>query len=552
MTEQISGGEAILLAMKSNGINQVFGLPGAQIYPFFDALQRHDVETYVTRHEQGAAYMALGAAKSTGKPSAYSVVPGPGVLNTTAALCTAMGTCSQVLCVTGQIPSTFMGIGRGHLHELADQVGTLSTLVKSALHIADPTETGALVNEAFRIMGTGRPGPVAVEMCWDTMAAQCDIDIELETYLIEKPELDIEQIKAAAKTIAASKKPMIMCGAGAQDAAENVQRLAELLCCPVTAFRSGRGVVAEDDPLGISSVAARLLWDDCDLLIGIGSRLEMQYLRWPGWDGYKEYKDRPEDDRKLIRIDIDPLEMERFKPDIPVVGDSSDACNALLSELELLVSPNKIRLKEIAEAKNKSLQLIRRIQPQVSYWEVIRKVLPRSGFIVPEVSQMGFTSYFAVPIFEPRTYVTEGFQGNLGFGFQTALGVKVANPDKAVVAVVGDGSFMFGVQELSTAVKYNIGVVTLVFNNNAFGNVLRDQKQIYNNRLIGCELVNPDFVKLAESFGMKGFRVTTPAELKPVLEKAIDSNQPVLIEIYTETGSETSPWEFIAMKDYPT
>ena len=540
----------MLLAAKANGIKQVFGIPGVQTYPLWDALKRHesDLATILTKHEQGAAYMAFGAAKSTGRPAACTAVPGPGVLNASAALCTAMGTCSQVLCLTGQIPSTFMGVGRGHLHELADQAGTLRSIIKDAIHIEDPVQTSAAVNQAFKTMAGGRPGPVAIDMSWDVMARAYDVSIGEGNQVVDKPALDEDQLAAAAKAIAAARRPMIMCGAGAQDAANEVLALAELLHCPVTAFRSGRGVVAEDHPLGMASVAARLLWDRCDLLIGIGSRLEMQYMRWAGMG---TYRDRPEDGRVVVRIDIDPLEMERFIPDFPVVADATDACAALVSALTPIVPDQRRRTGEIAAAKAKAERLIQRIQPQVAYWKIIRELLPKDGFIVPEVSQMGFTSYFGVPILEPRTYVTEGFQGNLGFGYHTALGVKAANPDKAVVCVTGDGGFMFGVQELATAAHYNIGLITLVFNNGVFGNVLRDQDIHYAGRHIGVHLHNPDLAKLAEVFGVKGVKATNPDELRPILARAIDDDEPVLIDVSVETGSEASPWEFIMMDESP-
>lgn len=547
---KMTGGEAMLLAAKENGIRQLFGIPGVQTYPLWDALQRHrgEVQTILTKHEQGAAYMAFGAAKSTGRPAACSVVPGPGVLNASAALCTAMGTCSQVLCMTGQVPSSFMGVGRGHLHELGDQAGTLRSIIKDAIHIEDPAQTSAAVNKAFRIMAGGRPGPVAIDMSWDGMAGTHDLAIGEGNRRVDKPALDEDRLKAAAQAVAAARRPMIMCGAGAQDAADEVLALAELLNCPVTALRSGRGLVAEDHPLGVASVAARLLWDDCDLLLGIGSRLEMQYMRWTGMLTYRR---RPEDGRVLVRIDIDPQEMERFVPHHPLVADAADACAALVSELAPMVPDRRGRREEIAAAKAKAERLIQRIQPQVAYWKVIRELLPRDGFIVPEVCQMGFTSYFGVPVLAPRTYVTEGFQGNLGFGFQTALGVKAANPQRAVVSVTGDGGFMFGVQELATAARYRIGLITLVFNNGVFGNVLRDQNIHYAGRHIGVHLHNPDLAKLAEVFGVKGVKVAGPEELRPVLARAIDDDEPILIEVSVETGSETSPWEFILMEQAP-
>ena len=548
MKNTMTGGDAMALATKANGINQIFGIPGAQIYPLFDAFAREGIELIVPKHEQTAGYMAMGAAKSTGRPAAYSVVPGPGVLNSSAALCTAMGNCSKVLCLTGQVPSTFMGVGRGHLHELKDQTGTLGSIIKDAVRIDNPADSSKIINQAFRTLESGRPGPVSVEMCWDTMAKPWDVEITEGNQQIDKPEIQSEQISAAAKAIVAAKKPMIFCGAGVQQASGEVLALAELLNCPVASHRGGRGVVAADHPLGLSPVAARLLWDDCDLAIGIGSRLEMPYIRWADMG---MYHNKPNDGRTLIRIDIDPAEMDRFVPDCPVVADAADGCASLIKQLESLNTARVDRDEEIAEAKSKAQQLIQKVTPQVQYLEVIRDVLPRDGFFVPELSQMGFASEFGFPVYEPRTYVTEGFQGTLGFGFPTSLGVKAANPDKAVVSVTGDGGFMFGIQELGTAAQYGIGAITLLFNNNSYGNVRRDQQNNFGGRLVGSELHNPDFMKLADSFGVSAAQVQSPEELKPTLAKAIDNDKPMLIEVVVERGSEVSPWEFIMMNKSP-
>ena len=549
MTKKMTGGEAMAMAAKANGIKQVFGIPGAQVYPLFDAFARKDFDVIIPRHEQTAGYMAMGAAKSTGKPSAMAVVPGPGVLNASAALCTAMGNCSEVLCMVGQVPSSYLGVGRGHLHELADQAGTLNSIIKDAVRIDKPEDSMAVMNAAFETMTSGRPGPVSVEMCWDTMAQDWDVEISAGATQRNKPEIDLDLVKAAAQVISSAKKPMIMCGSGAQDASAEVLALAELINCPVTAFRSGRGVVAEDHSLSVPPVAARVLWDDCDLLIGIGSRLEMPYMRWVAGSIYHQ---KPTDDRTLIRIEIDQSELDRFVPDIGLLADSADGCQALISELESQVNSSTWHSDKIAEVKAKSWKLIQKVQPQMAYLNVIRDVLPRNAFYVPELSQMGFATWAGgMPIYEPRTYISEGFQGNLGYGFPTALGVKAANPDRAVVSVTGDGGFMFAAQELATAAQYNIGLVTLVFNNNSFGNVRRDQQMGFGGRLIGADLVNPDFMLLAESFGVTGYKVSTPEGLKPVLAKAIDDNKPVLIEVAIETGLETAAWEFINIYDTP-
>ena len=546
----VTGGEAIIRACAANGVGMMFGLPGAQIYPLFDALHATDIEIIVPRHEQTAGYMAMGYAKSSGRPGVFCVVPGPGVLNAATALCTAMGNCSSVVCLTGQVPSQYLGKGRGHLHELEDQRGTLGSIIKDAVRIDVLGDTSPIINEAFRTARGGRPGPVAVEVCWDTMAATGHAVIEPANPGIAEPEPDLDAIAAAAELLAAAKRPMIMCGAGAQDAADAVLALAETMNAPVTAFRSGRGIVADDHALAAPPVAARELWDDVDVLIGIGSRLEMLYMRW---GDMMRYEPRPSGGPKLIRIDIDPLEMMRLVPDVGIVADAGTACRLLTDRLAAVSSPSAGRLDEIARARAIADGLISQIQPQAAYLEVIRDVLPRDAFLVPELSQVGFATYTgAWPVLEPRTYVTEGYQGSLGFGFPTALGVKAAHPDRVVVSIAGDGGFMFAAQELATAAQYNIELVILVFNNGGYANVLRDQQQRFGGRVIGARFNNPDFVSFAETCGVTAQRVSTPQGLRPVLEKAVASGKPVLIEIEIAPGTEASPWPLIHMARRPS
>jgi acetolactate synthase I/II/III large subunit len=548
--ENLTGGQAIIEAARANGLKTLFGVPGAQIYALFDALHGTDVEVIVPRHEQAAAYMAMGYAKSTGRTGVFSVVPGPGVLNAAAALCTAMGNCSPIICLTGQVPSSFLGRGRGHLHELRDQAATLRSFIKDAWRIDSPGDASRLVNQAFREAASGRPGPIAVEMCWDTMASRAPAVIGEADMPTTEPTVDLDAIEAAVQLLAKAVRPMIMCGAGAQHAAAEVGALAETLQAPVTAFRSGRGVVAEDHPLGVASVAARELWDDVDVLIGVGSRLEMPYLRW---GDPLRYERKPAHGPKVIRIDIDAAEMRRFEPDVAIVADSATACRLLAQRLGSRVTPNRERVSEIAAAKRIAEAAFERIQPQTSFLRAIRNVLPRDGLLVPELSQVGFTTYTgALPILAPRTYLSEGFQGTLGFGFPTALGAKVANPDKAVVSVTGDGGFMFGVQELATAAQYAIALVTIVFNNHSFGNVLRDQEVQYAGRTIGSRFQNPDFVRLAESFGVAARRVRKPVELQTALEQELAAARPALIEVELAAGVEASPWPYIHMRRRPS
>jgi acetolactate synthase I/II/III large subunit len=535
MTKKETTGQAITRSLIENGIDTVFGIPGAHMYDFNDALyeKREKVRFIHTRHEQGAGYMAYGYAKSTGRIGAYTVVPGPGVLNSGAALCTAYGANSPVLCLTGNIMSHLIGQGRGQLHELPDQLATLRGITKVAERIDHQSEAGRVMAEVIGKMLSGRQGPGTIEAPWDVFGMEGP-ELELpETRRAPEPQVNPEKIKAAAAILANTRNPLIMVGGGAVDAGDEIALLAKTLNAPVTSHRSGKGIVSDDHPNYLNFVAAFDYWKDTDVLIGIGSRLELEYMRWR-W--------LPKG-LKVIRIDVDPTEMVRLKPDVGLVADAKAGTKALIAALVPTNSAD--RTAEFAELNRKAKERFSAVQPQVDYLNAIREALPRDGFFVEEVSQMGFTARFAFPVYGPRQYVTCGYQDNLGFGFNTALGVKVANPDKAVVSVSGDGGFMFGVQELATAVQHNIAVVAIVFNNNAYGNVSRDQKQTYSGRYIGSDLTNPDFVKLGESFGVKSFRATSPNELKSMIAEALKLNAPALIEVPIEKGSEASPWPFI-------
>lgn len=529
-------GEIIAQSLIANGVDTVFGIPGAHMYDFNDALARvSDKIRFVhTRHEQGAGYMAYGYAKSTGRVGAYTVVPGPGLLNSGAALCTAYGANAPVLCITGNIMSHLIGQGRGQLHELPDHLGTLRGLTKWAERINHPTQAAGLMDEAFRQMLSGRQRPVGIEAPWDVFGMAAEVDQPVAAKPLPAPRPDPDRVAEAAALIRSARNPMIMLGSGAIGAEAEVAALAQLLQAPVTAHRSGKGVLSEDDPLSLLPPAAWQYWQTCDLLIGIGSRLELQYFRWR-W--------MPKG-LKVLRIDIDPTEMVRLKPDLGLVTDSAEGLRALLAALKDM-PPRSDRTTELAGLRDHATEALRSVQPQEGYLRVIREVLPRDGFFVEEVSQVGFTARMAFPVYAARHYVTCGYQDNLGFGFNTALGVKVGNPDKAVVSVSGDGGFMFGMQELATARQFNIAVVSIVFNNNAYGNVRRDQQTVYGNRLLGADLDNPDFVALAQSFGVKAMLARDPSELRAALTDALALNAPVVIEVPVPRGTDSSPWPFI-------
>jgi acetolactate synthase-1/2/3 large subunit len=337
--------------------------------------------------------------------------------------------------------------------------------------------------------------------------------------------------------IRAAREPMIMVGGGAVDASAEVLELAELLQAPVVSFRSGRGVVASDHHLGFSCAEGFERWRQTDVLIGIGSRLELQWFRWPA----------PPRDHELaiVDIDIDPEQAARVGAREALTGDARAATSTLTAALHDLRVERPSRRAAFEQLKAAKREEIKRVRPHVEYLAAIRDVLPRDGFFVEELCQAGFASYFAFPVYAPRTYVTAGAQGTLGFGFQTALGVKAGNADRKVVSITGDGGFQFGIAELATAAQYGLDVVTVVFNNNSYGNVLADQRRLFDGRVLGAKLRNPDFVRLAASYDVAAVRVRTPSALRAALERALGASEPALIEVTLDPADERSPWEFI-------
>ncbi len=534
--QRLTGGEAIVEGLLAHGIDTVFGLPGAQIYGLFDALQRAQPRLRVVgaRHEQACSTMAFGFARSTGRPSVCAVVPGPGVLNAGAGLLTAFGANQPVLCLTGQVPLAFLGKGRGHLHEMPDQLATLRGFTKWAERIEHPALAPLRIAQAFQQMRSGRPGPAALEMPWDVFTQRADAAPCAPLPIPAAPPPDSDLTEQAARLVAESRAPMIFVGGGAFGAAAEILELAERIDAPVVAFRSGRGIVSNAHELGLTIAEAYRLWPRTDLMIGIGTRLEVPFWRWPF---------RPPG-LKSLRIDIDPAEMRRCTPDVAVVADAAEGTRALIADLRRHARSRSAWRDEIARARAAAAD-IQSVQPQIAYLTALRAALPANGIVTDEISQVGFASWYGFPVYEPRTFLASGYQGTLGAGYATALGAKVAHPGRPVVAICGDGGFMFAVQELATAVQYGIGVVALVFNNEGFGNVRRDQQQAFGGRLLGAELVNPDFVKLAEAFGVASERVAAPPALRAALERALADGRPWLIEIKVPRGSEADPWRFI-------
>lgn len=536
---RVSGADAIVESLIANEVDTVFGLPGGQLDHLFDAIYRagDKIRLIHTRHEQGAAYMAFGYAQTTGKEGVYTVVPGPGLLNSTAALCTAWACNSPVLAISGQVHLAGIDSGYGHLHEIPDQLGLIRHLTKWAERINHPAQTPEVMQRAFTELRSGRPRPVEVEMPMDVMAATAVVAGARKATAMAPPPLDDERIRDAARLLAGASRPMIVVGSGVLHAAPELLAVAERLQAPVMAKRKGKGVIPGDHYLSQNLPAGHRLWGQADAVLAIGTRLKMPLTMWGHDDGLK-----------IVRVDIDPLELSRIiEPDIGIVGDAKMFLRALLHELESTGGVVAGRKHELFSLKAEFDAALRReVAPQMAYLDVIRKVLPRDGYFIDEVTQVGFVSWPGFAVYEPRHFVSAGQQGTLGYGYATALGVAAAHPDKAVVQVSGDGGFMFNVQELATAVHYQLNLVTIIFNDHTFTNVQRQQDEWFGGRRIGSDLTNPDFVKMAASFGAAAWRVRSPSGLARVLPGALAEKGPTIIEV-TLAERMPTPWPFILM-----
>lgn len=532
----MSGGDAVVRSLLGHGISTIYCLPGVQSDHLFNAVfdAGDALEAVHTRHEQGAAYMALGAALATGRPAVYSVVPGPGFLNSTAALATAYSTGARVLALVGQIPGPAIGKGHGLLHEIPDQLGILRTLTKSAERADKPQDAPGAIARAFKGLRSGRPRPMGVEVPPDMLAARAEVELCAPLPPDPPPALDEAAIERAADLLAKAECPLIFVGGGALEAAAEVRALAERLTAPVVAHRRGKGVLDGRHPLSHGYPGGHALWPKADVVLAVGTRLQLPLAGW----GIN-------DKLKIIKVDVDAAELDRIRA--PEIGLAGDAASVLARLAEHLRHLEPMRAEPLARSRalreRIAAEVCAALAPQVGYLTAIRAVLPDDGVLVDELTQVGYSARTFYEARKPRTFISSGYQGTLGWGVATALGAKHALGAVPVVAISGDGGFMFNVQELATAVRHRIPIVVIVFNDGAYGNVRNMQKELYGNRVIATDLANPDFVRLSESFGIAGQRVTSPDRLRHALEQSLAKNEPALIEV--PVGDMPSPWQFI-------
>lgn len=522
---QMTGGQAIVRSLKAHGVDAIFALPGVQLDNIFDALydEQDAIRIYHTRHEQATAYMAFGYAQATGKVGVCLVVPGPGLLNASGALSTAWACNSPVLCLTGQIFDNQLGLKMGALHEIPDQLGMIGHIAKWTASVNTPQDAPAAVAEAFRQLTTGRPRPVVIEMPPGVMGEQGDVTLLDVSGNGTATEIDEDALDKAAKILGNAKYPVIYAGGGTTEAGEALRQLAETLQAPVIMTPAGKGVLSDRHPLALSLLGGHKIWDRPDAVLAVGTRFERPLLDW-GIDGLQ-----------VVRMDIDAEEFDRVAPPaVGIVADAARGLAALAEKVERYNGKRESRTDEIAAIKEQvSDELFEKGQPQASIAEVIRQELPDDGRFVGDVTQVAAFSDIGFPVYEPRTFITSGFQGTLGYGYATSLGVKAGCPDVPVVSVNGDGGFLYTMPELATAKQHGINVVAVVFNDGAYGNVKAIQRTRYSGREIASTLENPDFVTLAKAFNVAGRRAESPEQLREALREGFSLNEPMLIDYPT-------------------
>jgi acetolactate synthase-1/2/3 large subunit len=442
---------------------------------------------------------------------------------------------APVLALIGQIPATAIGLDQGHLHEIRDQAGIVSRLVDHADIINAPAEAPAKVAKAIRSMATGRPGPAALECAIDVWGKRGPVAPIAAPAPPKPPKFDHDALRAAAKLLGKSKRVLIVAGGGALDASPEVTLLSQMLQAPVLSYRRGRGVLDDRNPFSVNLPLGHDLWGEADAVLAVGTRLFPALTKW-GIDR----------DIKIVRVDADKDEPARLhKPAVALIGDAAPILRGLIDELAHANSRRAPRHDEMLERQAKMRTRLAKLDPQLAFLEAIRAELPEDGIYVDEVTQIGFAARLALPVYRPRTFLSPGFQDNLGWGYATALGAQHARPDVPVLSINGDGGFLYTSNELATAMRHRIPLVAIVFADGAFGNVRRIQEEQFGNRLIASDLTNPDFVKYAESFGAAGRRAHNPAELRVALREAFAAREPTLIEV--PVGPMPSPWEFIHM-----
>lgn len=519
---KLNGGQALIHQLRSEGIRVVFGIPGQGQYEAVDALYQHPDLRYISvRHEQATTYMADAYARTSGEIAAALVVQGPGLFNAAAGMATAYAVSSPMLVITGP----------HHLDRKRDGNPTgnnastaLQALTKWAARANRPAEIPGLVQEAMQQLKTGRPRPVGLEIAPQVFAAVEAVEV-LAPVQYTPASVAPAALDQIVQLLTRAEKPVIWAGGGVQRAGAwaTLQALAEHLQAPVVTSRQGKGVLSDRHPLALGFAETRYppLRDwlaQRDLILAVGTSTNFASYHQP-----------------VIQIDIDEAQISQGRHVAGLVGDVASVLSALQTAVTATV-PARSHLAAVVQAEVAALNATRfdpaqQLQPQWDFMQAIRRALPADAIMVQGMNQMGYYSRNYYPVYAPRAYLTASSLATLGCAWPLALGAKVAQPARAVVALSGDGGFLYNSQELATAVQYGINAIVIVFNDNAYGNVLRAQMEQFDGRVIGTQLHNPDFVQLARSYGARGVLAQDAAALEAALQEALPADKPTLIEV---------------------
>jgi acetolactate synthase-1/2/3 large subunit len=520
--QPMTGGEALVRSLYNEGVRVVFGLPGVQLYGVMAALRNEPrIRFITTRHEQATTFMADGYARAGGGIGTALVVPGPGLLNAMSGLSTAYSASSPVLVLAGQVPRDSIGKDIGLLHEVNDQLDCIAPVTKWRCRVLQVADVPAAVREAARQLRSGRPRPVEIEMPPETMEDEGLVEL-LPPAEVARAAAPASEIDRAAELLLAARAPLIYAGGGVHlsGAHDALAAVAEHLQAGVAQTAEGKGAVSDHHALSLGAAfwrdsPLRAHIHEADVVLAVGSRLALVSFK-PG--------------TRIIQIDADEREIGRNHRDtLGLVGDARATLEALLERLRAAAGPRPSRKAE-HEALRARIAADNVMEPNASILRSLRAGTPENAILVAGMTQIGYYSRPFWPVYEPRTYLTSSYSGNLGYAYPVALGAKVARPDRPVVSVSGDGGFLFNAQELSTAARYGIGVVAVVFNDGSYGNVARDLDESWGGQY-GAELANPDFMKLADAYGVSGVRAKEPTEVGRLVREAIERDRPALIEV---------------------
>lgn len=537
----MTGGQALVRQLAREGITDVFGIPGVQLDWAVEALRQESdrIRYWVPRHEQATAYMADGYARTTGRIGVNMVVPGPGLLNAMAGLSTAYACNSRVLAISGNIHSAGVGKGYGLLHEIPNQTQVLASVTKWQGTAASPQAIPGLVREAVRQLRSGRPRPVGIEISHDLLSASAPIALidapanEEDTGRLRPDSADIAR---AAALLEKAHFPVIYAGGGvlASGASGALRRIAEKLQSPVVLDDNAHGALSSRHPLALNTLGGRAVFPHADVVLVVGSRFLDIMTPVPSW---------PDTRVQYIYLNTDAADWAA--PRVPGLGIGADARLGLDALCDELSDRRRSCPADLEAVRAWAQRQADEIEPQSAYTRALRAAIPEDGILVNELTQVGYFARLMYPVYQPGTFITPGYQGTLGYGFATALGAAAGNPGRAVVSINGDGGFGWNLQELATARKYDLGLVTVVFNDGHFGNVRTIQKQTFGEN-IAVDLRNPHFDKLASAFDLDFERVTNPQQLECAVRNAISARAPVVIE--AKMGEMPSPWHLFRLK----